>query len=230
MTAQLMRETLDWQVDMPWRFIRCPLGFEQVDAALELEPSRYFPARRGRFPRAPAGAHMLRLRRSHARGCALCDPGPGPLSMPRLLDRPATSPAGESSTRCFPQRAAVIQLVVAERTGAAHYAEGFAGRQRWRPSKTGAVDWKRPALTLGDSGVLLLNSSLTLTRQRATSGARAPASVASASGPGSQESRRGTSRSSLSASATRRPRRSMMRVWADRMRPSTGRVSSARIR
>ena len=176
-----LRETLQgWQQDIhpPWRDVVADvaLGFEQVDATLELEPwEPIFPARRGRmFPGAPAGAHMFRAFDGLVPEDVRCvilgqDPYPCPaFSTGRAFEAGNVARWRELDKMFSPSVRAVTQIVVAERTGAAHYAGGFA---RWPAAlaaiETGAVELDAPD-ALADrwvaSGVLLLNSSLTLTR------------------------------------------------------------------
>ena len=178
-----LRETLEgWQEDIhpPWRDVVADvaLGFEQVDATLELEPwEPIFPARRGRtFPGAPAGAHVLRAfdgLRPEAVRCVILgqDPYPCPaFSTGRAFEAGNVACWRELDKMFSPSVRAVIQLVVAARTGAARYAESFA---RWPAAlaaiESGAVELEAPG-ALADrwvaSGVLLLNASLTLTRFR----------------------------------------------------------------
>ena len=95
--------------------------------------------------------------------------------MPRLRDRAGLRGGNVARWRELdkmfsPSVRAVIQLVVAERTGAARYAESFA---RWPETlaaiEAGAVDLEAPealAERWVASGALLLNSSLTLSRFR----------------------------------------------------------------
>ena len=176
-----LRETLEgWQEDIhpPWRNVIADvaLGFEQVDAALELEAwEPIFPARRGRMlPGAPAGAHMLGafdgLTPEDVR-CVILGQDPYPcaaFSTGRAFEAGNVACWRELDKMLSPSVRAVIQLVVAERTGAAHYAEAFA---RWPATlaaiESGAVELEAPD-TLASrwvaSGVLLLNASLTLTR------------------------------------------------------------------
>ena len=176
-----LRETLqDWHedIDAPWRRLigDVALGFEDVDATLELEPwEPIFPARRGRtFPGAPAGAHMLRVFDNLPPEDVRCvilgqDPYPCPaFSTGRAFEAGNVARWRELDKMFSPSVRAVIQLVVAERTGAAHYAEGFA---RWPATlaaiEGGAVELEAPGALVDRwvaSGVLLLNSSLTLTR------------------------------------------------------------------
>ena len=176
-----LRETLEgWQEDIhqPWRNVIADvaLGFEQVDATLEVELwEPIFPARRGRaFPGAPEGAHMLRafdnLPPEEVR-CVILgqDPYPCPaFSTGRAFEAGNVARWRELDKMFSPSVRAVIQLIVAARTGEAHYARSFA---QWPAMlaaiEGGAVDLEASD-TLADrwvaSGVLLLNSSLTLTR------------------------------------------------------------------
>ena len=179
--GQALRETLEgWWEDIhrPWRDVVADvaLGFDQVDATLELEPwEPIFPARRGRmFPGAPAGAHMLSafdgLTPEDVR-CVILgqDPYPCPaFATGRAFEAGNVACWRELDKMFSPSVRAVIQLIVAERTGAAHYAEGFA---QWPAAlaaiEAGVVELEAPG-ALADhwvaSGVLLLNASLTLTR------------------------------------------------------------------
>ena len=178
-----LRETLEgWQEDIDpcWRSLvhDVALAFDAVDAALELEPwEPIFPARRGRsFPGAPAGAHMLRAFDGIAPEDVRCvvvgqDPYPCPaFATGRAFEAGNVARWRELDKMFSPSVRAVIQLVVAERTGAAHYAESFA---RWPGTlaaiEAGAVDLEAPEALAGHwvaSGTLLLNSSLTLSRFR----------------------------------------------------------------
>ena len=176
-----LRETLEgWQEDIhqPWCDVitDVALGFEQVDATLELEPwEPIFPIRRGQaFPGAPAGAHMLRAFDGLAPEDVRCvilgqDPYPCPaFSTGRAFEAGNVARWRELDKMFSPSVRAVIQLVVAARTGEAHYARSFA---QWPATlaaiERGAVELEEPA-ALADrwvaSGVLLLNTSLTLTR------------------------------------------------------------------
>ena len=176
-----LREALEgWQVDIapPWRALvsDVALGFEDVDATLALEPwEPIFPARRGRvFPGAPAGAHMLRAFDGLAPEDVRCvvlgqDPYPCPaFSTGRAFEAGNVGRWRELDKMFSPSVRAVVQLVVAARTGEAHHAHSFA---RWPAAlaaiENGAIQLEEPA-AIADrwvaSGVLLLNSSLTLTR------------------------------------------------------------------
>ena len=176
-----LRETLEgWQADIApsWRRLigDVALGFEQVDATLELEPwEPIFPARRGRtLPGAPAGAHMLRafddLAPEEVR-CVILGQDPYPcaaFSTGRAFEAGNVACWRELEKMFSPSVRALIQLIVAARTGEAHYARSFA---QWPATlaaiESGAVELEAPGALAGRwvaSGVLLLNSSLTLTR------------------------------------------------------------------
>ena len=178
-----LRETLqEWQEDIasPWRDIitDVALGFEQVDATLELEPwEPIFPARRGRsFPGATAGAHMFRAFDGLAPADVRCvilgqDPYPCPaFATGRAFEAGNVARWRELDKMFSPSVRAVIQLTLAARTGDEHFVRGV---ERWPAILTaierGMVDLEAPG-ALADrwvaSGVLLLNASLTLTRFR----------------------------------------------------------------
>lgn len=178
-----LRETLrGWHqdIDPAWREVvrDVALAFDDVGAALELEPwEPIFPARRGRvFPGAPAGAHMLRAFDGLAPADVRCvvlgqDPYPCPaFATGRAFEAGNVARWRELDKMFSPSVRAVIQFVLAARTGDGHYARGV---ERWPAILTaiegGAVDLETPA-ALADrwvaSGVLLLNTSLTLTRFR----------------------------------------------------------------
>ena len=178
-----LRETLEgWQedVDPHWHDAvgDADLAFYDVDPKLELEPwEPIFPARRGRtFPGAPAGAHMLRAFDGIAPADVRCvilgqDPYPCPaFATGRAFEAGNVASWRELDKMFSPSVRAFIQLIVAARTGEVHYARSFA---QWPATlaaiESGAVELEAPA-ALADrwvaSGVLLLNSSLTLTRFR----------------------------------------------------------------
>ncbi|MDE0390862.1 MAG: hypothetical protein OXI57_02190 [Rhodospirillales bacterium] len=169
-----------WQADLPppWRDVvdDVALGFEQVDPTLELEPwEPIFPARRGRtFPGAPAGAHMLSAFDEITPADVRCvivgqDPYPCPaFATGRAFEAGNVARWRELDKMFSPSVRAFIQTILAARTGEARYARSFA---QWPATlaaiEAGAVDLEAPA-ALADrwvaSGVLLLNSSLTLSR------------------------------------------------------------------
>ena len=176
-----LRETLDgWQTDLPapWSEVvgDVALGFEQVDPTLELEPwEPIFPARRGRtFPGAPAGAHLLSAFDGIAPATVRCvilgqDPYPCPaFATGRAFEAGNVARWRELDKMFSPSVRAFIQTIVAARTGEARYALSFA---EW-PATLAAiearmVELEAPAALAGRwvaSGVLLLNSSLTLSR------------------------------------------------------------------
>ena len=244
-----LRETLDgWQEDIasPWRDVitDVALGFEQVDATLELEPwEPIFPARRGRtLPGAPPGAHMLRAFDGIAPESVRCvivgqDPYPCPaFATGRAFEAGNVARWRELDKMFSPSVRAVIQLVVAERTGAARYAESFA---RWPETlaaiEAGAVDLEAPealAERWVASGALLLNSSLTLSRFRREGDPHQVKGHLPLWRPcwsGCSTGWRGRVRPSpSSASATRRPRRWLRRGLERLDRAQPGASSSAR--
>ena len=186
MTIQLraaLRETLEgWHEDLDplWHDVigDVALGFEDVDPALGLEPwEPIFPARRGRaFPGAPAGAHILRAFDGLAPAAVRCvilgqDPYPCPsFATGRAFEAGNVAQWRELDKMFSPSVRAVIQLILAARTGEADYARSFA---QWPATlaaiERGAVDLEAPG-ALADrwvaSGALLLNASLTLSRFR----------------------------------------------------------------
>ena len=169
-----------WREDLEpaWRNVMdgVDLGFDAVDTSLTLEPwEPIFPARRGRvFPGAPAGAHVFRAFDGLAPEDVRCvilgqDPYPCPaFSTGRAFEAGNVATWRELDKMFSPSVRAVVQLVVVARTGEAGYAAGF---ERW-PSTLADIESGRaglePPAALADrwvaSGVLLLNSALTLTR------------------------------------------------------------------
>ena len=152
------------------------LGFDAVDTSLILEPwEPIFPARRGRaFPGAPPGAHVFRAFDGLAPEDVRCvilgqDPYPCPaFATGRAFESGNVARWRELDKMFSPSVRALVQLVVAARTGEARYAEGF---ERWPTAladiESGRVEFEPPATLAGRwvaSGVLLLNSALTLSR------------------------------------------------------------------
>ena len=180
--AALQDALRGWQEDMhaPWRDVvrTVSLAFDDVDSALELEPwEPIFPARRGLvFPGAPAGAHMLRAFDGFRPGDVRCvilgqDPYPCPaFATGRAFEAGNVACWRELDKMFSPSVRAVIQMIVAARTGDGRYAQSV---EQWPATlaaiETGGVDLEEPE-ALADrwvaSGVLLLNTSLTLTRFR----------------------------------------------------------------
>ena len=176
-----LQETLrDWQDDLDpaWQAVvgDVALAFQAVGGDLLLESwEPIFPTRRGMvFPGAPAGAHILRAFDGIAPQDVRCvilgqDPYPCPaFATGRAFEAGNVARWRELDKMFSPSVRAVIQLIVAARTGEAHYASSFA---RWPATlaaiEGGAVQLEEPA-ALADrwvaSGALLLNASLTLTR------------------------------------------------------------------
>ena len=165
-------------IDPPWRAVvrTVSLAFDDVDPTLESEPwEPIFPARRGMvFPGAPAGAHMLRAFDGIAPGDVRCvilgqDPYPCPaFATGRAFEAGNVARWRELDKMFSPSVRAFIQMILDARTGEARHAQGVA---QWPATlaaiEQGAVDLEAPE-ALADrwvaSGVLLLNSSLTLTR------------------------------------------------------------------
>ena len=176
-----LEETLaGWREDLDsaWRGVLggVELGFDAVDASLTVEAwEPIFPARRGRaFPGAPPGAHVFRAFDGIAPEDVRCvvlgqDPYPCPaFASGRAFEAGNVATWRELDKMFSPSVRALVQLVVAARTGEARYAEDF---ERWPSTladiESGRVEFEPPA-ALADrwvaSGVLLLNSALTLSR------------------------------------------------------------------
>ena len=176
-----LRDTLrGWQEDVEpaWRDVvrRVALAYGDVDPTLEIEPwEPIFPARRGAvFPGAPAGAHMLRAFDGIAPADVRCailgqDPYPCPaFATGRAFEAGNVAHWRELDKMFSPSVRAFVQAIIAARTGEARYARRFAD---WPATlaaiESGAIDLEAPE-ALADrwvgSGVLLLNSSLTLSR------------------------------------------------------------------
>ena len=176
-----LEETLaGWREDLApaWRHVLGGIepGFDAVDPSLALEPwEPIFPTRRGRaFPGAPPGAHVFRAFDGLAPEDVRCvilgqDPYPCPaFATGRAFEAGNVASWRELDKMFSPSVRAIVQLVVAARTGEARYAEDF---ERWPSTladiESGRVEFEPPA-ALADrwvvSGVLLLNSALTLSR------------------------------------------------------------------
>ncbi len=176
-----LRETLQgWQEDVEpaWRDVvrSVALAYGDVEPALEIEPwEPIFPARRGAvFPGAPAGAHMLRAFDGIAPEDVRCvilgqDPYPCPaFATGRAFEAGNVAHWRELDKMFSPSVRALIQTIIAARTGEARHARSFAD---WPATlaaiESGAVDLEAPealAERWVASGVLLLNTSLTLSR------------------------------------------------------------------
>ena len=171
-----------WKQDInpAWRHIveDVQLCFEKIPPDLTIEPwEPIFPTRRTRqFPGAPAGAHMLRafdrIRPEEVR-CILLgqDPYPCPaFSTGRAFEAGNAACWRELDKMVSRSVRAFMLQIAAARTGCPSHAACFdqwpsllaeieAGRINFEPPESIANRWV-------DSGVLLLNSSLTLTRFR----------------------------------------------------------------
>jgi len=181
--ADAMREVLaDWQSDLPaaWQDVLAgtDLGFGDIDPALELEPwEPVFPARRGRtFPGAPPGAHILRAFDDVAPDDVKCvvlgqDPYPEPgFATGRAFEAGNVAAWRELDKMFSKSVRAYMQLVAAARTGEARFDRSFdAWPATLAAIESGEVSLEAPgsiADRWGREGVLLLNSSLTLSRFR----------------------------------------------------------------
>ena len=183
--AILLRDALaqtftGWRGDVnpAWRDVvdGVELGFDSVDETLTLEAwEPIFPARRGRaFPGAPPGAHVFRAFDAPSPEDVRCvvlgqDPYPCPaFATGRAFEAGNVARWRELDKMFSPSVRAFIQLIVAARTGDGRHAAGF---ERWPSTlsdiERGRVPFEEPA-ALADrwavSGVLLLNSALTLSR------------------------------------------------------------------
>ncbi len=169
-----------WQGDLPpeWQPVAAgvTLGFADVDPMLAHEDwEPVFPARRGRgFPGAPKGAHMFHAFDDIAPNqvrCVLLGQDPYPcaaFSTGRAFEAGNVAEWRELnkmfsvSIRCF------MQQIVAARSGDPAYAGSFAGWPRTLADIEAGRLAIEPASRLADrwvgQGVLLLNSSLTLSR------------------------------------------------------------------
>ncbi len=179
--VEALQETLTgWQDDLPeaWRAVLgdVALGFDDCDPSLMLEPwEPIFPTRRGKtFPGAPEGAHMLRAFDDIAPEDVTClilgqDPYPAPdFATGRAFEAGNVAVWRELDKMFSKSVRAYMQLICAARAGKPEYARSF---EAWPglldDIESGKVDLE-PADHLADrwvsQGVLLLNSSLTLSR------------------------------------------------------------------
>ncbi len=176
-----LRETLQgWVDDLPeaWRPILSDveLGFSDSDPDLELEIwEPIFPPRRGRtFPGAPAGAHMLRAFDGIDPNNVRCivmgqDPYPEPgFSTGRAFEAGNVAAWRELDKMFSKSVRAYMQQICAARTGRSELAASFdAWPALLREIETGSVALEAPDAIADhweSEGVLLLNSSLTLSR------------------------------------------------------------------
>jgi len=176
-----LEEMLDgWQDDLPasWRSILggVTLGFDACDPECRLEHwEPIFPARRGRrFPGAPAAAHILRgfdgIDPAGVR-CVILgqDPYPEPgFATGRAFEAGNVAAWRELDKMFSKSVRAYTQQICAARTGRAELARSFDAWVRLLAEiESGAVALEAPG-AIADrwvaQGVLLLNSSLTLSR------------------------------------------------------------------
>lgn len=171
-----------WQDDLPrsWRPLLADveLGLSACDTGLELEFwEPIFPVRRGSvFPGAPQGAHMLAAFDGISPQDVRCvvlgqDPYPEPAFATGRAFEAGNIAAWRELDKMFSKSVrAFLQLICAARSGNAAYARSFAD---W-PGLLADIEGGRLTLEspgrLADrwirAGVLLLNSSLTLSRFR----------------------------------------------------------------
>jgi uracil-DNA glycosylase len=176
-----LREVLaDWRADVgpAWGPVIAgvELGFDSIDPGLALEPwEPVFPARRGRvFPGAPKGAHIFRafdgIDPGDVRVVILGqDPYPCPaFATGRAFEAGNVARWRELEKMFSTSVRTYIQLIAAARTGDGDY---IRVTDDWRrlidDIEAGRVDLE-PAAEIADrwvgQGVLLLNSSFTLSR------------------------------------------------------------------
>lgn len=181
--AIALREMLsNWRTDLPapWQAVLADvdLDFDGCDPDLTLEFwEPIFPPRQGRiFPGAPGGAHIFRAFDGISPDDVRCvllgqDPYPEPgFSTGRAFEAGNVAQWRELDKMFSKSVRAFMQLVCAARTGRLDYARSFdAWPQVLADIEAGSIDLE-PADRLADrwvgEGVLLLNSSLTLSRFR----------------------------------------------------------------
>ena len=178
---QAMREILaGWRGDLDpaWQAVVAGVepGFDRVDPALTLEPwEPVFPARRGRvYPGAPKGAHILHafdgIAPERVRVVILGqDPYPcAAFATGRAFEAGNVARWRELEKMFSKSIRTWMQLVAAARTGDAGYARSVDDWQRLIADiEANRIDLE-PAAEIADrwvgQGVLLLNSSFTLSR------------------------------------------------------------------
>lgn len=176
-----LQETLaNWPDDLPdaWRAALgdVKLDFEGVDAALELQAwEPIFPARKGRrLAGMPHGAHMLKAFDSVMPARVRCvvlgqDPYPSiDIATGRAFEVGNVGQWRELNKMFTKSIRAWVQMLAEARTGDATYGGSFANWPRTLQAiESGALPFETPA-TLSDrwvdDGVLLLNTSFTLSR------------------------------------------------------------------
>ena len=169
-----------WQDDLPesWRLVlgNVRLGLDACGPELELDHwEQIFPARHGRtFPGAPKNAHIFRafdgIEPDEVR-CVILgqDPYPAPdFATGRAFEAGNVAAWRELDKMFSKSVRAFLQLICAARTGNAAYARSFADWPTLLADiERGAVDLEAPEQLAGrwvKDGVLLLNSSFTLSR------------------------------------------------------------------
>ena len=178
---QAMREILaGWRGDLDpeWQAVVAGVepGFDRVDPTLALEPwEPVFPARRGRtYPGAPKGAHIFHafdgIAPESVRVVILGqDPYPcAAFATGRAFEAGNVARWRELEKMFSKSIRTWMQLVAAARTGDADYARSIDDWQRLIADiEAGRIDLE-PAAEIADrwvgQGVLLLNSSFTLSR------------------------------------------------------------------
>ena len=176
-----LRETLGgWREDLPAAWLPVlgdvALGFDDCDPSLAIEAwEPIFPARRGWvFPGAPAGAHMLRAFDGIEPDAVRCvvlgqDPYPEPgFATGRAFEAGNVAAWRELDKMFSKSVRAYMQQICAARTGRPELATSF---EAWpgllREIEAGTIGLEPPG-DVADrwvrEGVLLLNSSLTLSR------------------------------------------------------------------
>lgn len=178
---QAMREILaGWRADLDpaWRDAigDAEPGYDRIDPALVLEPwEPVFPARRGRtYPGAPKGAHVFRafdgIKPEDVRVVILGqDPYPcAAFATGRAFEAGNVARWRELEKMFSKSIRTWMQLIAAARTGDAGYIGSTADWERLIGDiEAGRIDLE-PAAGIADrwerQGVLLLNSSFTLSR------------------------------------------------------------------
>ncbi len=165
-------------LDPAWRDVagEAELGFADIDPKLRLEAwEPVFPARRGQvFPGAPEAAHMLRAFDNITPPQVRCvilgqDPYPCPaFATGRAFEAGNVAHWIELEKMFSTSVRTFMQLIAAARTSDASYAAADDGWRRLIAKiEAGDIDLE-PAARIADrwvaEGVLLLNSSLTISR------------------------------------------------------------------
>jgi uracil-DNA glycosylase len=176
-----IRDMLDgWGADLPdkWRRVMSgvELGFDAADADLEIEYwEPIFPARAGaNFPGAPTGAHMLRafegIDPENVR-CVLLgqDPYPSPeFATGRAFEAGQVAEWRELDKMFSKSVRVFMQQICEARTGNSEYARTFNDWPQLLADIENRVFMLEAPNRLADhwvgQGVLLLNSSLTISR------------------------------------------------------------------